>query len=511
MSRVLIGVDAGTSNLKAAAFDLNGDQVEIATIENPVETPQSGWQEQNMTTNWKKTATVISEVVEDLGDDHEILGIGITGQGDGCWLIDEDGDPVRDAILWSDGRASEIVDEWVDNGKADVIREATGTDIFPGVTLPIMQWLVENEPETLEDADTVFYCKDWLKFKLTGERTMDYSDATLPFLDIESREYSEEVQELVDYDGVDDLLPRLAPPTEIIGEVTADAAVETGLPEGTPVISGAFDIPASAIGSGAVTPGESSSIVGTTSLNQTVLTEPPEELHGRGFTLAVDEGFYLRSMASMAGTPNIDWSYENIANNREFADVEAEIEEIPVGSEGLLYHPYLSSSGERHPFLKTSARAQFIGLSPEHDQKHMMRAIYEGVALAMRDSFEHIDVESDRVMISGGGSRSAFWCQMFADCLGAPIVLPEGDELGAKGAALLTGVALDEYEDLEAAVERTVRHTDRFEPDPEKVPKYDEWYEFYHDAYQAMFDVWDDRVETLSKLEATQSTTPTAQ
>ena len=133
MSRVLIGVDAGTSNLKAAAFDLDGEQIEIATIENPVETPQSGWQEQNMTTNWKKTATVISEVVEDLGDDHEILGIGITGQGDGCWLIDEDGDPVRDAILWSDGRASEIVDDWVDNGKADVIREATGTDIFPGV------------------------------------------------------------------------------------------------------------------------------------------------------------------------------------------------------------------------------------------------------------------------------------------------------------------------------------------------------------------------------------------
>src|SRR6056297_1144306 len=204
MSRVLIGVDAGTSNLKAAAFDLDGEQIEIATIENPVETPQSGWQEQNMTTNWKKTATVISEVVEDIEDDHEILGIGITGQGDGCWLIDEDGDPVRDAILWSDGRASEIVDDWVDNGKADVIREATGTDIFPGVALPIMQWLAENEPETLAEADTVFFCKDWLKYKLTGERTMDYSDATLPFLDIETREYSEEVQELVDYDGVDD-------------------------------------------------------------------------------------------------------------------------------------------------------------------------------------------------------------------------------------------------------------------------------------------------------------------
>ncbi len=511
MSRVLIGVDAGTSNLKAAAFDLDGEQIEIATIENPVETPQTGWQEQNMTTNWKKTATVISEVVEDIEDDHEILGIGITGQGDGCWLIDEDGDPVRDAILWSDGRASEIVDEWVENGKADVIREATGTDIFPGVALPIMQWLAENEPDTLDDADTVFFCKDWLKYKLTGERTMDYSDATLPFLDVETLEYSEEVQELIDYDGVDDLLPRLAPPTEIIGGVTGDAAVETGLPEGTPVISSVFDIAACAIGSGSVRPGESSSIVGTTSLNQTVLAEPPEELLGRGFTLAVDEGFYLRAMASMAGTPNIDWSYGNIANNREFADVEEEIKEIPVGSDGLLYHPYLSSSGERNPFLKTSARAQFIGLSPEHGQKHMMRAIYEGVALAMRDSFEHIQVESDRIMIAGGGSRSAFWCQMFADCLDAPIVLPEGDELGAKGAALLTGVALGEYDDLKAAVDRTVRTTDRFEPDPEKVPLYDEWYEFYHDSYQAMFDVWDDRVEALNRLGEKQNTTSATQ
>ena len=509
MSRVLIGVDAGTSNLKAAAYDLDGEEVEISTIENPVENPKSGWQEQNMLTNWKKTATVISRVVDDLGDDDEILGIGITGQGDGCWLIDEDGKPVRDAILWSDGRASEIVDEWVEDGRADTIREVTGTDVFPGVTLPIIQWLHENEPEALEAADTVFYCKDWLKYNLTGERTMDYSDATLPFLDIESREYSDEVLELTDAEGIDELLPPLAAPTEIIGEVTADAAVETGLPEGTPVISGAFDIPASAVGSGAVRPGESSSIVGTTSLNQTVLTEAPDELHGRGFTLAVDEGFYLRSMASMAGTPNIDWAYDNLAHHREYADVEEEIKDVPVGSDGLLYHPYLSTSGERHPFLKTSARAQFIGLSPEHSQKHVMRAIYEGVSLAMRDSFEHIDVESDRVMISGGGSRSDFWCQMFADCLDAPIVLPDGDELGAKGVALMVGVALDEYDDLEDAVDRTVSHSDRFEPNPENVPKYDEWYAFYRDAYESTFDVWDERVDALKRLREKQATTPT--
>lgn len=508
MGRAIIGVDAGTTNIKAAAFSLDGEELARSTAGNPVETPKQGWKEQDMTTSWARTATVIRNVVESLRERHRIVGVGITGQGDGCWLVDEAGEPVRNAILWSDGRASGIVDEWIADGSVDTIREVTGTDIFPGVTLPILQWLSEREPSRLDAAETVFYCKDWLKFKLTDERTVDYSDATLPFLDIERFEYAEAVFDVLDRDGLDALLPDLSAPTEIIGGVTAEASAQTGLAEGTPVISGVFDIPANAIGSGAIRHGESSSVVGTTSLNQTTLSQPPPNPEGHGYTIAVDEDFYLRSMASMAGTPNIDWAYEHIVGDRDFAAMETKLESVPVGSGGLLYHPYLSSSGERSPFLKTNARAQFIGLSPEHTQKQLIHAIYEGVSLAMRDAFEHISADTDQVVFSGGGSRSSFWCQLFADCLGSPIIRPESEELGAKGVAILVGVALGEYDSLESAVERTVTYTDRFEPDPEKVVKYDEWYEFYAASSRHMFDVWDERMAALDRLEALRATTP---
>lgn len=500
MVSVVIGVDAGTTNIKAAAFTAEGDEVAGEAVSNPVSNPKPEFAEQDMETTWEKTAEVIRGTVDGLDDAHDIRGLGVTGQGDGCWLVDGDGNPVRDAILWSDGRAASIVDEWEESGVGDTVREITGTDMFPGAALPILQWLATNEPEAINDAETVFFCKDWLKFNLTGKRRMDYSAASLPFLDIETLDYSDRVLEFVDAEGLGELRPPIAPATEIIGTVTPDAAAQTGLPPDTPIISGVVDIAAGAIGSGAVRSGDSSSVVGTTAVSQTTMTGPPDDPKGRGFTFAVMEEFYLRVMASMAGTPNIDWAYENIANGQGFAEVESEIASIPVGSDGLLYHPYLSASGERNPFLKTSARAQFIGFSPEHTRNHMMRAVYEGVALAMRDSFEHIDVDTDRVAMSGGGARSDFWCQIFADCLGTPIVLPEGDELGAKGVAMLTGVAVGEYNDLESAVEIATSYTDRFEPDPENVPKYDEWYEFFRSAYEDMFDVWDRRMAAQERL-----------
>lgn len=509
MERVIIGVDAGTSNIKAAAFSVDGEQLTCSTVANPVEHPQPGWAEQDMTAIWERAATVLQDVSETVRTESEILGVGVTGQGDGCWLVDDAGAPVRNAILWSDGRAADIVEEWVEDGRAALISELTKSDIFPGVTLPILEWLDENEPETLEAASTVFYCKDWLKFKLTGVRTTDYSDATIPFLDVERLEYADTVFDVVDRDGLDELLPALTGPAEVIGHVTETAAGATGVPEGTPVISGVLDIPANAIGSGAINHGESSAIVGTTSLNQTALSRPPTDPDGNGFTLAVDEGVYLRSMASMAGTPNIDWIYDEVVGNRDFAGMETALRAVPPGADGLLYHPYLSTSGERSPFLKTSARAGFVGLSPDHTRDHMVRAVYEGVSLAMRDVFEHIDTETDRVTMSGGGSRSEFWCQLFADCLDASVVLPDGDELGAKGVALLTGVAVGEYDSLDAAIERAVTYTDRFTPDPETVAVYDEWYEFYRSSYEQLFDVWDERVEAVERIRERQSAAAT--
>lgn len=500
MRPVLVGVDAGTTNIKTATFTLEGKELTRAARETPLEMPREGWVEQDMAATWDRAAATIREAVDALGGDAEVIALGVTGQGDGCWLIDGDGEPVRDAILWSDGRAADYLPAWKENGTADRIREITGSDLFAGAALPILQWLADNEPGALADAETVFFCKDWIKYRATGRRVMDYSDASLPFLDIESRSYSAAVPELVDIPGMVDLLPPLADGTEVVGTVTGAAAERTGLPAGTPVVSGVIDIAASAIGCGAVAPGDSSSVIGTTSLNQTFLAEPPAELTGHGFTLAVLEDRYCRTMASMAGTPNLDWLLSEMTPEWDFEDAERAARSAPATGKGLLYHPYLSASGERSPFNDPNARGQFLGLSPTHDRADMVRAVYEGVALAMRDCYEYIDVDADRVTVSGGGARSDLWCQLFADCLDSKVVVPEGEEFGARGVALLAGVGVGEIDDLESTVRETTTYEQVWEPRDRYVRIYDEWYEAYRDAYEEMADVWQRRARAVDRL-----------
>ena len=498
MGRILIGVDAGTSMIKAVAFSLNGEELDVSQRSNPVKNPQPGWDEQDMALTWRQTAATIDDVVTGLPNDDEVIGVGITGQGDGCWFIDDEGEPVRDAILWSDGRTAPYINEWKEDGTAKRAADICGSAIFTGTSAAIYRWLADNEPETTKRIDTVFFCKDWLKYKLTGERVSDPSDMSLPYVDVETGEYASEIPEIFGVSELAGKLPPLHSATELIGTVTGAAAARTGLPEGTPVASSLFDIPAMAIGTGAINPGDSSSIVGTTSVNQTLLNEPNTEPEGIGFTFPLGiEGLWTRAMAAMAGTPNLDWFLDEVVGSRDFAAIESRIESIPVGAEGLLYHPYLSSAGERAPFLETTARAQFTGLAPRHTEDHLIRAIYEGIAFSVRDCFEHIPSESEVVHLSGGGARSDFWCQIFADCIDIPVAVPDGAEFGAKGAAMLTGIAIDEYDDIAEAVERTTTITRSYEPNEENAAQYDQWYGLYKDTYESMFEHWRTRKEIL--------------
>ncbi|MFC7157186.1 FGGY-family carbohydrate kinase [Halomarina halobia] len=500
MTQVLLGIDAGTTVIKTVAFTLDGASLHRSSVENAVENPESGWAEQSMETTWGKTARTVRAVVESLEEDAEIVGLGVTGQGDGCWLIDEAGDPVRPAILWSDGRAGEYVKRWQEEGIEDRLYDICGGSQFPGSSLAILRWLKDNEPETVEAASTVFWCKDWLKYRLTGVRATDFSDASLPYLDVAAQEYSDEVLSVVDMPEIADMLPPLVPGTKLVGEVTEAAARRTGLPNGTPVVSGFFDVPASAIGSGAVMPGDGSSVVGTTSLSQTLLDEPITGPGRVGMTAALDEGRWSRFMASMTGTPNLDWAIEEIMDKTEFDLVEEEVECVPIGSDGVLYHPFLSVAGERAPFSDPNARAQFMGLTQEHTQAHLVRAVYEGISLAMRDCYDSLPYDANEIYLSGGGANSDFWCQMFADCLDATILVPEGEEFGAKGAALLAGIATGRYDDLESAVRETSSVSRSFEPRPECVEQYRRWYDVYKSAYEATFDVWDRRIDALDDL-----------
>lgn len=508
--KTVIGVDAGTSAIKAVAFSLDGDAVAQAACETPLSRPQPGWVEQDMEETWTRTGTVIRRVVEALPDGADIAAVGVTAQGDGCWLIDEDGRPVRDAILWSDGRASSYIQDWQASGLAAALYDICGCAPFPGSSVPILNWLQDEEPETVERADLVFHCKDWIRYRLTGTRTIDPSDATLPFLDVEQGTYSEKVPDLVGVPALQTMRPPLADPTDVVGTVTPAAAEATGLAAGTPVVSGILDIAACAYGSGAVRPGDRSSVVGTTSLNQVLQDTPNTEPRNVGFTIALGGGRWTRVMASMAGTPNLDWVLSELMDTDDFDAVEARVRDVPVGAEGVMYHPYLSASGERSPFLEPSARAQFTGLDPEHTRGHLARAVYEGVALAMRDCYEHMGGQADAVLMGGGGARSALWCQIFADCLGTRVDVPAGEEFGAKGVALLAGVGVGLYDDLPGAVDRTTSVTRSYAPRPDRTEKYALLYDLYRETYEAMFDVWDRRQEVMAALRAQEATPVTS-
>ena len=502
MSQRLIGVDAGTTVIKAVAFSLDGEELHQHSIDNAVDHPEPGYAEQSMDDTWEKTAMAIRAVVAELDSDDEIVGLGVTAQGDGCWFVDSDGKPIRPAILWSDSRASDIVGRWADEGIDQEIYDICGGGLFPGSSLTILQWLTEHEPQTVEEIDTVFWCKDWLKYKLTDVICSDPTDMSLPYLDIESCEYADEVLELVGMSHMSETLPPLKNGDEVIGEVTAAAAEATGLPAGTPVVSGFFDVPASAIGSGASRAGDGSSVVGTTSLNQTLLDEPYKGSTPVGITvgLGVDDK-WCRFMASMTGTPNLDWALDEIMAFSEFNLVEMAVGDIPIGADGVIYHPFLSSAGERAPFSDPNARAQFMGLTQEHTQAHLVRAVYEGISLAMRDCYEHLPYDAEEIFLSGGGAKSDFWCQMFADTLDATIAVPRGSEFGAQGAALLAGMGVGVYEDLESAVDQTSAVDRSFEPRPAKAEQYDRWYDVYKEAYEATFEVWSERAKAVDELE----------
>ncbi|MFC7157184.1 FGGY family carbohydrate kinase [Halomarina halobia] len=497
MTEAIIGIDAGTSTIKVVAFTLDGDQLVRRTRPTPVVRPGQGLVEQDMAVTWERTAAAISDVVAVA--DGDVAAVGVTGQGGGCWLVDADGDPVRNAVLWSDGRAADYVDEWRTDGTYDAVFDTFGYGLFPGMALPIFRWLREEAPDAVDRTTTAFACKDWLKFRLTGERTTDPSDASLMHYRPADGEFDAAVVERLGAGGLAERIPELARGTDVVGRVTESAAAATDLPAGTPVISGVMDVAAAAFGSGAATPGSNSVVLGTTLQCQTVLAEPVFEPPRAGYTLALGvEGLGLRAMGAMAGTPNLDWATETLGVDVDRAETMARA--APVGADGVAYHPYLSAAGEKAPFVAPGARAQFTGLTPEHGREHLLRAVYEGVALAARDCCAALPGDVDRLSLSGGGARSELWCQLFADCLDATVAVPAGEEFGARGVALLAGLATDAYDDLTDAIDRTTRVKRSYEPRPVSATKYDRWFEFYRESREAMVEVWKRRRRALATL-----------
>jgi len=430
-----VGIDVGTSMVKAAAFDSDGR--ELAVEARPVGLAlHGGVVEQDMEEVYAAVVGVLEALTARVPGPVELGGL--TGQGDGVWLVDKEGRPVRPAASWMDGRAHELLDQWLADGTFETVFRRTGSAMFPGCPGPLLAWFDRYEPKSLDAAATALYCKDMVFRRLTGAPvTTDVSDASMPFLDPRTRTYDNRVVELL---GLTRRRGLLAP----VGDPIATAEAREGLPAGTRLANGPYDLPACALGAGVTTPGDGLLIVGTCLASLVATTDLDLTGEPAGLYISTDRpGHWLRAMPAMVGTAALDWVLSTTGVHHE--EVDGLLAGTPPGANGVRVLPYFAPSGERAPFVEPHLRAELTGVSLESTKGDLIRATCEGIGYAARHCLEAAGLTGS-LAVCGGGTRSPAWMRLLADVLGRPLRVVEG-EVGARGAVLAAaeryGVALD--------------------------------------------------------------------
>lgn len=470
----VVAVDAGTSMIKAVVFDDDGTEVVLSRQATKVTRPRSGWAEQDMASVWQAVVTAVRNALSMVDD--EVRFLAITAQGDGCWLVDDVGEPTGPAILWSDGRAADIVASWRGAGVTEKAFRINGSLGFSGLPHAILTWLAEHDPQRVAASSTTLYCGGWLFLRCTGVRGVDLSDASVPFLDPRSRGYSTKLLEMFGLGWASRLLPEIIGPKRRAAPLADGAASELGLPAGLPVVLAPYDVASTALGAGATSSGQACTILGTTLCTEVVHDSVDTSGEPAGLTIALDTGTdVLRAFPTLAGTEVLDWAAAmlGLEHPRELA---ALAERARPGSGGLVFLPYLSPAGERAPFLDPNARGTFWGLSLEHGRAELARAVFEGLTMVIRDCVEAAAARATELRVCGGGAESRMWCQLIADVVGVPTVRSADAEVGAKGAMLSGLVATGAEPNLSSAAERCVRVERSCEPDPRAAGFYTELY-----------------------------------
>lgn len=468
----MICVDAGTTMVKAVAFAADGRELALARRPTPVHHRAGGVSEQDMHTVWAAVVHTVGTVLAQLSEPVELLTC--TGQGDGCWLVDAGGEPTGPAILWNDARATAVVDRWDADGVLTEAYRHNGTVGFPGTSGAILRWLREHDPGRIDASHRVLSCDGWLFQRCTGELAADESDAACPFLDIRSRRYSPELLDLYGMPWVERLLPEVRDDAHRVAALRPAAAADLSLPAGLPVVMAPFDIPATAIGTGAIAPGDACTVLGTTLSTEVVVAEPDTSGRPAGMLLpsGVDKT-YVRSLAAMAGVEVVGWAVGLLGLDHPDQLSKLAATAAP-GAGGLVFHPYLSPAGERAPFRDPAARGSLLGLSATHTRAEVARAVLEGTCCVIRDCLTFAAVPVSELRLCGGGAASAFWCRLLADVTGVPTARSLDAEAGAKGALLTALAATGRQPTIAAASAAYPPRREVFQPDPATTDVYAE-------------------------------------
>lgn len=495
-----LGIDVGTTAVKAVVVSIKGTIWAEAQVEQTVFHPQPAWSEQSPELWWQSTKTAIAKVIKSVKSTHqriEICAIGLSGQMHSSVFLDNEKNVIRPAILWNDSRTTNQCHEITNLLGLDTMHRTIGNLALEGFTAPKILWLRENEPENYKNLRTLLLAKDYIRFKLTGELATEPSDASGTILyDVHERDWSKEVTSTLEIDR--GILPRVVGSTEISGVVKPSLCEELGLPKGTPVVGGGADNAAGAVGCGVLEEGQLQVSLGTsgTLLAPSRGPQVDENMRLHTFCHSAPDRWYMMGTILSAGD-SLRWLKSILGEELTYDTLIGETEALHPGSDGLTFLPYLS--GERTPHNDANARGVFFGLHLGHQRGHLVRSVLEGICFALRDSLELVGQAgraSENITAIGGGSRSRLWRQIQADIFNLPVstISPNGGP--AYGASLMAASGSNHISSLEEGVKDWTNIDEVAQPNPEFVPIYDELYNLYKTLYPSMKD----RFEKVSSI-----------
>jgi xylulokinase len=486
----LLGLDIGTSGVKALLISPEGKIISSKTASYPLTTPHAGWAEQSPYDWWEASLKVIRKTISNIPiDSSEMKGISLSGQMHSSVFLDEKMAVIRPAILWSDTRTAEQCRKiYAKAGGLDQLIGYVSNPALEGFTAPKILWLKENEPENYAKVKYVLLPKDYIRYRLTGELFTEVSDAagTLLFEVIKKR-WSTGLLEKLEIDP--DLLPPILNSYDLAGRITQKIAEQTGLTPGTPVVAGGADNACGAVGSGIIQEGRVMVSIGSSGVVLAQTDNPQADQKGRIhlFNHACPDSWYMMGVTLSAGM-SYEWLEKKLFNHSlDYTKLDQLAEEISPGSEGLIFLPYLY--GERTPHNDAHARGVYFGISGKHDQRHFVRCVLEGVTFALKDSLELIkdkEVEIKEIRAIGGGAKSRIWQQILADILGEEINLLNVEEGPAFGAALIAGVGVGVYSGFAEAVNRIIKVKKTIVPRIQNSERYNQYYQLYKNLYYSL-------------------------
>ena len=495
-----LSIDAGTSIIKTVLFNKKFDSVCIVSKKNKVLTDQTGKSEVNMNKFWLTTSNCIKTCIKKSKiDPSKINAIGITGNMVGAWPIDKFNKPIRNAILWNDNRSEKLFNDLKKNNKNifETIFSISGSIVQFGCTLPIIKWLDINEKTTLSKTKYFLTCKDWIRFKLTNKINNDFTERAVSPGNIRKAEFSLRIFDLLKLNyNLTKKFPEAKNSNEIGGYITKEASKKTGLSIGTPVAIGAGDVPSTSIGLGAIKSGMCSSIIGTTCHNFYVSNKPFFKPKNIGLLFYSPNNQWLRTMINVAGTTNFDWIlknfYQDYSDNKSnsLSFIEKKFKNYKTQKNNIIFLPYLNYGGTISPFFNLNTKAEIYGLLPHHTRDDILYASYQGLCLSIKDCYDALNIKIKSLTLSGGASKSIILPQILSDILGVKIVIPTGEEFGARGAAFLASVAINKNESIKKVVNNNINIKRIYYPNNLNKKYYLDKYKKYLELRKNLNNIW---------------------